>query len=388
MYKKLLAFTVLCIAFIIGTGAFFMHSRESSDDRERELQQNIITINAVQKLIENGEYESAVIKTAELEAALRNSSSEKRGNNDIFVICLVCIGAVMFVSGYVYVKILMPFDKLSGFAENIAKGDFDTPLEYQRSAYFGLFTWAFDNMRSEINKSRACEREAIENNKTVIATLSHDIKTPVASIRAYAEGIDAGMAASPEKLAKYCSVIMRKCDEVSRLTNDLFTHSIADLDKLSISSDSFELVSAAQTVVSELSGEQGDIVFEMPCFEAEVKLDKNRFEQICENLINNSRKYAKTDINVFFTRDENTVTMHFKDKGNGINDADMPFIFDKFYRGKNCGDEQGSGLGLYIVKYLVQKQGGSVLLHNMADGFDAEVTFPAKLSGGSRAVLP
>ena len=126
----------------------------------------------------------------------------------------------------------------------------------------------------------------------------------------------------------------------------------------------------------------------MPCFEAEVKLDKNRFEQICENLINNSRKYAKTDINVFFTRDENTVTMHFKDKGNGINDADMPFIFDKFYRGKNCGDEQGSGLGLYIVKYLVQKQGGSVLLHNMADGFDAEVTFPAKLSGGSRAVLP
>ena len=286
MYKKLLAFTVLCIAFIIGTGAFFMHSRESSDDRERELQQNMITINAAQKLIENGEYESAVIKTAELEAALRNSSSEKRGNNDIFVICLVCIGAVMFVSGYVYVKILMPFDKLSGFAENIAKGDFDTPLEYQRSAYFGLFTWAFDNMRSEINKSRACEREAIENNKTVIATLSHDIKTPIASIRAYAEGLEANLDTTPEKRAKYLTILMRKCDEVTKLTNDLFLHALSDLDKLKINTERFKICSYMKNAVSEIAAEQNDVKFTMPDFEVTISADTNRLMQITENLIN------------------------------------------------------------------------------------------------------
>ena len=81
-------------------------------------------------------------------------------------------------------------------------------------------------MRKEITKARSCEREAIENNKTVIATLSHDIKTPIASIRAYAEGLEANLDSTYEKRMKYLSILMRKCDEVSKLTNDLFLHSL------------------------------------------------------------------------------------------------------------------------------------------------------------------
>lgn len=72
------------------------------------------------------------------------------------------------------------------------------PLNYERSNYFGEFTWAFDSMRREITKARSCEREATENNKTVIATLSHDIKTPISSIRAYAEGLEANLDNTPE----------------------------------------------------------------------------------------------------------------------------------------------------------------------------------------------
>lgn len=86
---------------------------------------------------------------------------------------------LLIVSLYIYFAVLRPFDKLKGFAENIAQGNFDVPLKYERSNYFGKFTWAFDSMRNEITKSRQCEKEAVENNKTVIATLSHDIKTPI-----------------------------------------------------------------------------------------------------------------------------------------------------------------------------------------------------------------
>ena len=130
--------------------------------------------------------------------------------------------------------ILLPFDKMEIFAGKIAQGNFDFPLNFERSNYFGAFTWAFDSMRKEITKARSCEREAIENNKTVIATLSHDIKTPIASIRAYAEGLEANLDSTYEKRMKYLSILMRKCDEVSKLTNDLFLHSLADLDKLKI----------------------------------------------------------------------------------------------------------------------------------------------------------
>ena len=118
--------------------------------------------------------------------------------------------------------------------------------------------------------------------------------------------------------------------------------------------------------------------FEKPQFQAFVSADKNRLTQIIENLINNSRKYAKTQIDIRLTLTQGCVNIHFTDYGKGIPDSDMPFIFDKFYRGKNVQKEQGSGLGLYIVKYLTEKMKGNVLLHNHPDSFEAIVTLPTK----------
>lgn len=290
--------------------------------------------------------------------------------------CGISIAFVLVVFGYVYFAILRPFDKMKAFAQKIAQGNFDVPLNYERSNYFGAFTWAFDSMRREITKSRACEREAIENNKTVIATLSHDIKTPVSSIRAYAEGLEANMDSTPEKREKYLSVIMKKCDEVSKLTNDLFLHSLSDLDKLKINSEKFELCGFIQNAVSEIAAEQNDVRFTKPTFTAMVSADKNRLTQITENLINNARKYAKTDIDVFITQWDGNAEIHFRDFGRGIPDEDMPFIFDKFYRGKNCRNEQGSGLGLYIVKYIAEQMQGKVMLHNHYDGLEAVISLP------------
>ena len=228
-------------------------------------------------------------------------------------------------------------------------------------------------MRREITKARACEREAIDNNKTVIATLSHDIKTPVASIRAYAEALEANMDSTYDKREKYLSVIMRKCDEVSKLTDDLFLHSISDLERIKIDCKSFELNGFLDKAVNELSAGQGDIIFDRPEEKMNITADPDRLMQIIENLVNNSRKYAKTDITILAKREGDSAVLCFTDGGRGIDDEDMPFIFDKFYRGRNCGAEQGSGLGLYIVKYLVTKMGGEISLKNLPHGFEATV---------------
>ena len=216
-------------------------------------------------------------------------------------------------------------------------------------------------MRSEITKARACEREAIDNNKTVIATLSHDIKTPVASIRAYAEALDSYMDKTPEKRRKYISVIMRKCDEVSRLTNDLFLHSLSDLERLKVVCERVELAGFMRSAVDELSAGKNDLHLTAPNSELYVNADPARLMQVCENLINNSRKYASTDIDIELTEGEGSAVITFRDSGSGINDHDMPFIFDKFYRGKNSADRPGSGLGLYIVKYLTTQMGGEII---------------------------
>ncbi|MCI5905046.1 MAG: HAMP domain-containing histidine kinase [Oscillospiraceae bacterium] len=375
MKGRLVSVTVLFSVLIIIAASIFYISEKQADPQDNRSEQ-LVAVNEIEQLVKKGEYEKLPEKTAELSESIRSSEAVSNVNIGIFIMCGICIVfcAVIFI--YVYFAILRPFDKLKGFAEKISQGNFDIPLDYERSNYFGEFTWAFDSMRREIKKARSCEREAIENNKTVIATLSHDIKTPIASIRAYAEGLEANLDGTPEKRKKYIGVIMKKCDEVSRLTNDLFLHSLSDMDKLKISSERFELCGFIENAVTEIAAEFNDVHFQKPDFTAAVNADKNRLMQITENLIVNARKYAKTDIDVFITLSGGNVLIHFRDFGKGIPDEDMPFIFEKFYRGKNCGSEQGSGLGLYIVKYITEQMDGYILLKNHNDGLEAIVSLP------------
>ncbi len=375
MKNKLIGAAAFFAAIIIIITACFLISDRTIDPQEVKSEQ-IIAANEVEQLINAGQTEQAAVKSAELQQSIRRYDAKYHTDSRTIIMCIIGFSFVLVLFGYVYFAILRPFDKMKDFAEKIARGNFDVPLHYERSNYFGAFTWAFDSMRREITKSRACEREAIENNKTVIATLSHDIKTPISSIRAYAEGLEANMDGTPEKRQKYLSVIMKKCDDVSRLTNDLFLHSLSDLDKLKICSEKFELCGFMKNAAGEIAAEHNDVQFIMPDFSAMVSADKNRLMQITENLINNARKYAKSDIEIFITQSYGIAEIHFRDYGKGIPDEDMPFIFDKFYRGKNCGNEQGSGLGLYIVKYIAEKMNGKVLLHNHSDGLEATVSLP------------
>lgn len=375
MKGKLISVTTLFSALIIIVSGVFFYMGNQANSQDNRTEQ-LVAINEIEQLVKMGEYEKLSEKTTELSESIRLSEEVSNVNVGIFIMCGICIVFCNLIFGYVYVAILRPFDKLKGFADKISQGNFDIPLEYERSNYFGEFTWAFDSMRREIIKARSCEREAIENNKTVIATLSHDIKTPVASIRAYVEGLEANLDGSPEKRKKYLSVIMKKCDEVSKLTNDLFLHSLSDMDKLKIIPEGFELCGFIENAVTEIAAEHNDVRFRKPDFSAVANADKNRLMQITENLIGNARKYAKTDIEVFITKSDGNVQIHFRDFGNGISDEDMPFIFEKFYRGKNCGNEQGSGLGLYIVKYIMEQMDGDILLKNHNNGLEAIVSLP------------
>lgn len=374
--KITIIFSLLLVAV---TGLLALNSRKSDPQDERS--QQLVDINEISQLIDLGEYDAAKQKTDEYAESLRGEPLENSVGINGIVMCALTIFFMAMLFLYVYMNILRPFDKMKDYASEIAKGNFDVPLNYERSNYFGAFTWAFDSMRKEITRSRMAEREAIENNKTVIATLSHDIKTPITSIRAYAEGLEANLDTSPERRSRYLEVMMRKCDEVTALTNDLFLHSISDLNMLQMKPEEFELVPFLKQSISEIGAEHEDILFRVPDISPVIYADKKRINQIVENLINNSRKYAKTNITVSLTQSKDSVSIHFRDQGKGIPDEDMPFITDKFYRGKNSGTENGSGLGLYIVKYIAEQSGGSIELINHAsgeEGLEVVVTLPIK----------
>jgi len=377
MRMRLVKITLLFTALLIGVTALLYYksySGSSVDTRANEA----VTCNEISQLIDLNEYDLAREKLDALRADLKNSSDGNGFGTGVIVLSGITIIFMAMVFLYVYLSILRPFERMSGFAAEIAKGNFAVPLDYERSNYFGAFTWAFDSMRKEIISARAAEHEAVENNKTVIVTLSHDIKTPIASIRAYAEGLEANLDKSPERRTKYLEVLMRKCDEVTELTNDLFLHSLSDMGKIEVKPEEFELVPFMEQAVRDISAERGDVFFRKPEFSPRVFADRKRITQVIENIINNSRKYAKADIYISMMEKDGYVEMIFRDRGAGIPDEDMPFITDKFYRGKNAGKENGSGLGLYIVKYIAEQSGGALNLRNADPGLEVIVSLPIK----------
>lgn len=356
------------LAVIAGVCLWKIEERE-----ERKVyREQVLTLNEIEKLTEvNGE-SPAKEQIADMQEELRQLEGDGQKEQEqkmILVVMGVCVLFVVVVFLYIYWVILRPFEELEEYAAEIAKGNMEVELRYHRTNLFGAFTWAFDHMRREIIKARACEKEAIENNKTVIATLSHDIKTTIASIRAYAEGLEANMDTSVERRNRYLSVIMKKCDEVTKLTNDLFLHSLSDLEKLQINSEVVELKPFLTEVLDGMEHREIQITGEVP--QISVQADRKRFEQVLENIITNARKYAPgTAIHLWVEQEQEACQVHIKDGGTGILPEDMPFILEKFYRGKNVENQPGAGLGLYIVDYIMKQMDGRVELRNCSDGLE------------------
>ena len=381
MNKKLVMLTIIYIVIIALVAAFLIiGNRDKRSEVELENDNLKVVVNEIEQSIASGDSEMAKELCEKLKASIEGRDDAASDYWGIILPMIISIIGVIIILIYVDRSVLRPFRKLQSYASDIAKGDMDKPLEMERGNYFGDFTWAFDNMRREIVKSRTAEKNAIENNKTVIATLSHDIKTPVASIRAYAEAFEANMDSTPEKRQKYLATLMEKCDEVTKLTNDLFLHSISEMNKLDIKTEKLDLVKFIKEDVAKLFVSADEAEIKLPDdTEVWVEADPKRLLQIFENLKNNAEKYAKTplEITLEVSRDGDcgTADVHVRDFGPGIRDEEIPFITNKFYRGKDVGDENGSGLGLYIVKELMTKMGGDISLYNKKPGLDVVLTF-------------
>ncbi len=365
---------LLSIALIVTVLLSYTGNDKYEPDRQAAV---AVGANEVYNLINKGDIKSASerAKLLSAEAAPKDNVKQTDSKIWLWVVCGVGIVCVNTVIAYVWLSIIKPFHKLERYAQDIAAGNFENALDFERSNYFGRFTWAFDSMRREIIKARSCEREAIENNKTVIASLSHDLKTPVASISAYSEALVNGLYSDTEEMYSYLDVISKKCGEISKITGDMLVHAVSELDALKMIPQPLELSALMETTVKE-TGAKDTICFEKPMFPVNVCVDKNRFSQLIGNIIGNAQKYADGKMTISVTKEKGYYALHFRDMGNGIANEDMPFVFDKFYRGGNAGDKSGSGLGLYIVKYIAEQSGGDVFAENKAPGLEITVTVP------------
>lgn len=361
---------------IMAVCSFFLMERYVvGKDAENEL----VLLNEIEQLTmdaldQNPAQQEISLLRMQLQADTLTEQRAVIGEFAAFCLCFVFLCLLSGI-GYIYYKILRPFYKLEKYADRIAKGDFDFSLKYERANFFGSFTWAFDHMREEIISARQNEAQAVQENKTIIATLSHDIKTPIASIRAYAEGLEANLDEDYQQRERYLQVIMKKCDEVSRLVNDLVLHSLSELERLEMREEKVHVKKVLVSTLQDL--EYPYLSVREPIPDAELFIDDKRLSQVLLNLLENARKYAPdVNVEVWAVLTKQSYEIHVRDYGKGILPEDMPFVFQKFYRGKNVEDQPGSGLGLYIVKYIMNRMKGDVVLCNHENGLEVTLWLP------------
>lgn len=373
-----MASAYLCFfIFIAFAASYFLGKR--IEETEAETGNRLVLLNEIEQLTTDAEGQNPAAEEFQvLKEDLQRETAEGQAEYMKRVGIFYAALTLFFLYGgllYIYFKILRPFYKLESYADEIAKGNFDIALEYERTNFFGAFTWAFDHMRKEITTARKNEAEAVRENKTIIATLSHDIKTPLASIRAYAEGLEASLEADYEQRERYLGVIMRKCDEVSRLVNDLVLHSLSELERLEIKEQKVSMSSLLRETLRDL--EYPDVSLIEPVPDAVLAADEKRLSQALLNLLENAKKYAKgSRVEVRAKQEGAKYEIHVRDYGAGILPEDMPFVTRKFYRGKNVQEEPGSGLGLYIVSYIMERMKGGLILENHEDGLEAVLWLP------------
>lgn len=295
--------------------------------------------------------------------------SEKRAV--VFAIIAAMLLQECVCAGYFFYTqrvVIKPFQRMKSFAERIAGGNLDIPLEMDRQNLFGAFTESFDLMRSELKKARMAEARANKDKRELVAKLSHDIKTPIASIKAASE-VGAALSVDEKNRENYGQII-QKADQINTLVTNLFSATLEELKELS--------VTPSELKSEELRGllENADYLHRavIPTFPPCLLLaDRLRLQQVFDNIFANSYKYADTKIQVTAGMEENALAVTIEDYGGGAGESELPLLKEKFKRGSNAGDIEGAGLGLYISDYCMKKMGGRLDIANGLNGLKVTV---------------
>lgn len=285
----------------------------------------------------------------------------------ITAICLIfglfMIISILYVS-YIYRTLLKPFQQLQNFAVNVARGNLDIPLHMDKSNYFGAFTESFDLLREELGAARQREYESNRSKKELVATLSHDIKTPVASIKAVSELML--IQAKDEKVIKQVNTIYSKAEQIDLLVTDMFHATLEELQQLKVTVTE-ELSEILVDMIENVNYDQ--LIDYDPVPQCIILTDPLRMQQVIDNVISNSYKYAGTKIAISSQINEGYLELHIMDFGSGISEEELPLLFNKYYRGNNVEGKNGSGLGLYISKYFMENMYGQISCYNDHNGF-------------------
>jgi signal transduction histidine kinase len=299
----------------------------------------------------------------------------------------VLFALILLWTWYISKTVLQPLKEIYHATEEMIEGNLDYKIRYGKQDEIGRFIHGFDLMRGHLKKSIEQQQQYERARKQLIASISHDLRTPLASIKGYVEGLEDGIAKNEEMQKRYYSVIKSKTDQLDRLIEDLFEFSKFELEQLSIDKN---LVNSREFFDeafhnAQLDYQEVELVLAEPLPAVSLKIDSGRMKQVMANLVDNAVKYGGTNILLKVEMQGGYLHVSLKDNGPGIAEEDLPFIFNPFFRGEKSRSREsgGTGLGLAIVKYIVNAHGGEIqAVSEQGKGSEFIFTLPLYLNGG------
>ena len=281
---------------------------------------------------------------------------------------LLFITLLILMVRFIARDLLEPLGQLNRAAQNITRGNLEEEVSYRKDNELGRLCQAFETMRVELKKSLETQAAYENSRKELVASISHDLRTPISSIKGYVAGLQDGIAKDRETFDRYLAVIRDKTDSLDRLIDDLFQFSQMELGKLSMELRDWNSETLLEEILEpiEMDFREKSREFRVirPLFGTPVRADYYRVEQVINNLVQNAARYTGQDGFIEFRAEAagDEIIMSVTDNGSGISEADLPHIFERFYRGEKSRsrDYGGAGLGLVICKQIIEAHGGRI----------------------------
>ena len=287
----------------------------------------------------------------------------------VMIILVLVITAVLLTS-WLYNSIVKPIATLQKATRAIKDGDLDFSLQVTGADEISELCQDFEAMRVRLRQTQEEKIQYDRENKVLISNISHDLKTPLTAVKGYCEGIMDGVASSPEKQKKYLRTIYNKACDMDRLIDELTFYSKIDTNKIPYSFVKLNVSEDFSDCVSDLKDEleAQNIEFRYRNRvddETMIVADAEQMKRVINNIIGNSVKYMdkpKQVIHMDILDVGDQVQINIEDNGRGIANADLPNIFERFYRtdASRNSKQGGSGIGLSIVRKIIADHGGKI----------------------------
>ena len=288
----------------------------------------------------------------------------------ILTATIILVFTALSVGLWIYRSIAVPLVKLKKATKNIKEGNLDFVLEVEGNDEFSQLCQDLEEMRKRLKESTEEKILMDKENKELISNISHDLKTPITAVKGYVEGIMDGVADTPEKMDRYVRTIYNKTNEMDHLINELTFYSKIDTNRIPYTFSKLNVEDYFSDCAEELGLEMETRGIELVYAnyvekDVQVIADGEQIRRVIHNIVSNAIKYMEKPRGIIQLRVKDVgdfIQVEIEDNGKGIAAKDLPYIFDRFYRTdvSRNSSKGGSGIGLSIVKKIMEDHGGKV----------------------------